>query len=104
MSGTEDNDWQKTHIFDPTVTMYGVTPHPIPSPIVPNVPYVPYPVTSTGTTVTIKSVDTEKVNRLKQLASEMLGAGEALVSQNKKRVGQLMIKYARKLMQELEDG
>jgi len=96
--------------FDTTVVMYGVQPwYPEPRPFEPwqpepTPPYEPQPlIPATNTTVRVVVEDVDKRNRLKRLAAEMLGAGEALVAAGRRRFGRMLIKYSRKLMMELED-
>jgi hypothetical protein len=100
--------------FDHVVTAYGVQTEPtVPNPWIEPIPTVPAPFewprpyeTVAGTKITIQPVnnDDEKLGRIRDIAHEMKGAAESLIAQGKKRVGQLMMKYAAKIIEELEDN
>ena len=95
--GTDDG-------WDMSVVMCGVQPwYPTdPQPYEPVEPWViPNPILPPATS-TITIVEDKKLSALKRLASEMKGAGEALIESGRRRYGKMLIKYSKKLMQELE--
>jgi hypothetical protein len=107
MSGNDSNgSWVGQRPFDMSVQYYGCPSDPtVPNPWEPVSPMVPWTVPSTTiTTITLKAIDDAKAGRVRDIAHEMRGAAESLIAQGKKRVGQLMMKYAARIIEELEDN